>query len=443
MKKLLFLLLPCLLLLSACQEKDESLELGELMPTFKKYLTFVSEGSSTVSLTNNDNTPAVYISWDKKHWTLWDYSELAFTKKRPLYICGDNPDGFSVITIQDGSYTSHTSQFETAGDPFRVSGDIMSLINPETDLREIPSIGCFSDLFYKCRNLVGAPELPATILKEQCYYAMFARTGLKQAPELPATQLAKSCYMYMFTGSDLVTPPVLPATTMMPFCYKNMFSGCPNLEEAPVLPATELAEYCYDSMFWTCSELKYSPDLCAQTLVSHCYQSMFCECTSLRVAPAIKAVTTGLESCLRMFQDCTGLEESPDLPAFNLAMNCYTAMFARCYNLVKAPALPAVYLATGCYSYMFEGCSSLVESPVLPAPILKNSCYMQMFNRCFRLKKITCLATDPAAGIGLLNWVTDVSTTGSFIKSPEATEWPVGPNGIPEGWLVEDYVNIK
>lgn len=54
--------------------------------------------------------------------------------------------------------------------------------------------------------------------------------NLVTAPELPATELAQSCYAYMFdTCKSLVKAPDLPATTLVKSCYNGMFYLCWNL----------------------------------------------------------------------------------------------------------------------------------------------------------------------------------------------------------------------
>ena len=56
-------------------------------------------------------------------------------------------------------------------------------------------------MFIGCTNLTTAPELPATTLKERCYYGMFSGcTSLTTAPDLPAASLCDSCYYSMFQG---------------------------------------------------------------------------------------------------------------------------------------------------------------------------------------------------------------------------------------------------
>ena len=125
---------------------------ADVYPT--KYLTFSSEGTTTVSLSNTyGNAPTVYYSYDLDTWYEWDYSQLSFSANKPLYFCGDNPSGFSA------SLSEH-STFVTSGSAFAVSGDIMSLVNYETDLSAIPADACFSYLFQGCANLTSGPALP-------------------------------------------------------------------------------------------------------------------------------------------------------------------------------------------------------------------------------------------------------------------------------------------
>ena len=63
-----------------------------------------------------------------------------------------------------------------------------------------------------------------------------------------------------------------------------------------------------------------------------------------------------------------------------------------------------------------------------------------MFFGCTNLNDITMLATDISAEDCLTNWVTDVSSTGTFVKDPALSEDTIGRgvSGIPEGWTVVD-----
>ena len=448
------------------------------------YLTFSSNGTTTVSLTNyGENAPTLYFSSNKVDWERWDYSELTFTRNQDLYICGNNPNGFS---SSNNSY----SCFVASGDNFRVSGDIMSLIDSVQALSVIPSSYCFKSLFQWCSGLISAPDLPATTLTESCYYLMFYRcTRLKVAPELPATSMKASCYRYMFEDCfSLTAAPRLPATALAENCYSSMFSGCSNLINAPDLPATQLANdcyafmfrycsslttaprlpaatlatRCYSDMFNGCSDLIDTPDLPATKLAAQCYQDMFRNCTSLTDTPKLPATSLAFQCYTSMFSGCTGLTSAPRLPATTLAENCYSSMFSGCSNLINVPELSSMQLAKGCYQYMFSECTSLTTAPRLPATTLSEWCYFSMFSNCLnlsvapelnvaklaahcyqymfqgcaKLDYVKCLATDISADSCVKNWLEAVAHTGIFVKASAMKEWPQGASGIPEGWTI-------
>ena len=52
-----------------------------------------------------------------------------------------------------------------------------------------------------------------------------------------------------------------------------------------------------------------------------------------------------------------------------------------------------------------------------------------------------CMATN-LGGIDLngntYEWVDLIANGGTFTKAASMTDWPTGPNGIPEGWTVVD-----
>ena len=271
--------------------------------------------------------------------------------------------------------------------PVSCSGDIRTLIDYEKYKTVDTSKAVFVQLFYECKCLIQAPELPATKLANGCYVGMFEGcSSLAKAPELPATTLANECYRNMFEGcSSLVKAPELPATTLANDCYSGMFSDCSSLVEAPELPATTLANDCYSGMFSDCSSLVEAPGLPATTLADYCYSSMFDDCISLVEAPKLPATTLADYCYDTMFEGCSSLVEAPELPATTLADHCYSFMFWECSSLIKAPELPATKLANGCYGTMFWGCRSLVEAPALPATTLVSNCYSGMFRGCSSL----------------------------------------------------------
>ena len=302
---------------------------------------------------------------------------------------------------------------------------------------------CYRGMFYLCSSLATPPALPIMVLAESCYAYMFQGcTSLIVAPELPATTLADWCYTRMFKECTSLTtaPKVLPATTLTKYCYYEMFQGCNSLIAAPELPATTLANYCYYCMFLRCTSLVSVPKvLPAPVLTEHCYDCMLSECNSLTTAPEILATTLASYCCANMFYSCSSLVTVPKvLPATTLASYCYQYMFEECPSLTTAPELPATELVDGCYSYMFHGCPALTTAPELPAMTLAKSCYEYMFADCPNLNYIKALfTTDPGAGSYTTNWVSGVSSTGTFVKNAAATWNVTGNNGIPTGWNVK------
>ena len=348
---------------------------------------------------------------------------------------------------------------------------------------------CYSTMFNGCTVLTTAPALPATTLAGYCYREMFNGTVLTTAPELPATTLANDCYSGMFKGCTvLTTAPALPATTLASNCYSSMFNGCTGLTTAPALPATTLKYSCYESMFEGCTGLTTAPELPATTLASDCYSYMFYGCSSLTTAPELPATTLSDSCYYSMFYNCSRLTTAPELPATTLVRNCYNGMFSGtsvlpdCTNIDFSNStvvqsvglaglfagtkvtdsdlrrilpinpntqnywLPATTLTNECYRSMFYGCSSLTTAPELPATTLSSNCYRTMFYNCSKLNYIKALFTTTPGSSYTSNWVSGVSSTGTFVKHPDMNSLPTGNNGIPEGWTVvndgESNVNL-
>ena len=93
-------------------------------------------------------------------------------------------------------------------------------------------------------------------------------------------------------------------------------------------------------------------------------------------------------------------------------------------------------LATRCYFSMFRDCTGLTSAPELPATALAAKCYYYMFRDCAKLSLIRVHFT--AWGAQTSNWVTSVSSAGTFYK-PSALSEEFGESKIPTGWTV---VNI-
>lgn len=103
----------------------------------------------------------------------------------------------------------------------------------------------------------------------------------------------------------------------------------------------------------------------------------------------------------------------------------------------KKLLLPATILNKYCYSRMFFNCASMTTAPELPAEILTDNCYSLTFSGCSSLNYIKALFTTTPSDAYTLDWVYNVSDTGTFIKNEEATWDVVGDNGVPNGWTIQ------
>ena len=129
-------------------------------------------------------------------------------------------------------------------------------------------------------------------------------------------------------------------------------------------------------------------------------------------------------------------DDAKDKKSLSGKPNYFKNLFKECKVVnVSEKFLPATELANNCYNYMFFECTSLANAPELPATTLADYCYYNMFHGCTSLNYIKMLATDISADSCLDGWVSVVSSTGTFVKSKDATWDESGV--IPEGWTVE------
>lgn len=354
------------------------------------YLTFdiLSSGTITWKTLPFFSPYPKTIEYSKDEGKSWTSITSSTSGESINVIAGDKV----MFRGDNSAYAYSSSSYNCFGSSctFNASGNIMSLVD-SVDFDELTSTSAnaFSSLFNSCTGLIDASMLE------------------------------------------------LPATTLGNYCYRRMFYNCASLTTAPSLPAETLSQNCYSSMFQYCTSLTVAPSLPAETLAYICYDSMFYGCTSLTTAPTLPATTLADSCYLNMFRGCTSLTTAPVLPATTLASSCYGSMFYGCTSLTTAPALPATTMASGCYGNMFSGCTSLTAAPVLPATTLADSCYRIMFQGCTSLNYIKCLATVLTASNCLTDWVKNVASSGTFVKSAAATSWPTGTSGIPSGWTVQ------
>ena len=80
----------------------------------------------------------------------------------------------------------------------------------------------------------------------------------------------------------------------------------------------------------------------------------------------------------------------------------------------------------------------MTKSPILRCAMGVDKCYEEMFKGNGNLTEVTCLLTNDSTAT--TNWLSNVSSTGTLIKSPLKVNWPNNVSGYPSGWTIEDYV---
>lgn len=158
--------------------------------------------------------------------------------------------------------------------------------------------------------------------------------------------------------------------------------------------------------------------------------------TLVNGAETSTTIPSGYYFC-RLFRDCTKLTEGPDLPATTLKTYCYYLMYYGCTGLIKAPALPATTLQTHCYNQMFRGCTSLTTAPDLLATTLVTRCYYYMFYGCRSLNYVKALFTTTPGSNYTAYWMTNVASSGTFVKNSAATWTNTGTSAVPSAWIIE------
>lgn len=200
----------------------------------------------------------------------------------------------------------------------------------------------------------------------------------------------------------------------------------------------DVPEYCFYSLFKDCTALVTAPALQAETLSNYCYGEMFSGCTSLIKAPSLLSKTLAPNCYYSMFSGCTSLTTPSDLPADRLEYNCYIGMYRDCTSLNKAPVIQATRLASSCFYMMFQGCTSLTTAPEILSTTSVERCYRNMFDGCINLNYVKC-ATKEYNAINFDSWLKNVAPTGDFYCY-DASIFPTGVNGIPDGWTVHSEI---
>ena len=224
--------------------------------------------------------------------------------------------------------------------------------------------------------------------------------NFKEKYSLPSVGYNLEFLFYQNTRLVNAENLVLPATTLAIACYSFMFSGCTSLKTVPKLPATTLANGCYSFMFQNTNVL---PDTSNIDFTSQ------------------KVLASGGLNGLFGGTKVTDADLMRILPKNSNNKYC----------------LPATTLADNCYGYMFSGCKNLTTAPELPATTLVKNCYNSMFYGCTKLKYIKAMFTTKPSKTYTEDWVTNVASSGTFVKNSAATWTTTGNNGAPTGWTIQ------
>lgn len=150
------------------------------------WLCFTAEeAGSTVALVKARTPPEITLetSRDGLVWTPYTIGStitLANVGDRIFFAAGDGGNtqlGNSIIAYHIFLLSGRIA----------ASGNIMSLLNRNIALTEISGNYAFAKLFYGCTSLVTAPKLPATNLKDYCYYRMFQKCTSLSSVEVAFT----------------------------------------------------------------------------------------------------------------------------------------------------------------------------------------------------------------------------------------------------------------
>ena len=208
-----------------------------------KYLTLTAvENNSSVALKKSGTVTNTYEY--RKNGGAWTAYNLTTSGTAISLNAGDRVEWR--CTAWNSSFSDKNYVYFVMTGKISASNPVTSMISPTLNHTTIEHYYACYNMFYGCKALTQAPELPATTLADDCYLDMFSGcTALTKAPELPATKLKS-------------------------YCYASMFEGCTALVQAPELPATGLYESCYGRMFYGCYKLNYIKMLATDISASSC-----------------------------------------------------------------------------------------------------------------------------------------------------------------------------
>lgn len=163
---------------------------------------FEADGEQTVALTRVGLGPNIELqySYDGVTWEAWNLKALPFGGDTKIYVRGVKNERFALGLDKYNKFTFGTDTY------VHVSGIVESLLDGENEVLSLNKSYALLGLFYEQAALRDAEGLKFEALSiasntYYVFYMMFYRcTNLLTAPELLATNLAPGCYFQMFQG---------------------------------------------------------------------------------------------------------------------------------------------------------------------------------------------------------------------------------------------------
>jgi hypothetical protein len=264
--------------------------------------------NSTVLMTSTLTTaPILEYSTDCETWQEWQHTTAEGTHTFDtltltaigdrVYLRGDNPDGLGALP--EGAETPLFSHFEMTG-KIAAGGNIMSLLDKDTEITEIPIFGFFI--------LFGG------ISEEN------PNTSLTAAAAMPnVTTIGDGGCEGMYQGCTSLTAAA-NMSQLTTIGYRGcdcMYSGCTSLTAAAAMPnVTTIGYRGCDCMYQGCTSLTAAANMPQLTTIGdYGCEKMYEGCTSLTAAANMPQLTTiGDGGCEGMYEGCTSLTAAANMP---------------------------------------------------------------------------------------------------------------------------------
>ena len=214
---------------------------------------------------------------------------------------------------------------------------------------------------------------------------------------------------------------LLPALKVGSLAYHKLFYGQKHISEYPDLPATDIGENCYSQMFEFAGAGVPMQALCAKNLSYCCYSNMFYN-SAITQSPIIY------------------INGNIDQQAFSYMFSSTNISRMREFRVNNYSGF--MHVNVGLFTRTFANCSYLTEVELPPFSAIDSSnVFDETFQNSHSLRRIKFIVNDNSV-IRLdafKDWVSGVAEEGVFVTTSYVRSiLPVGVNGIPEGWTVEE-----